>query len=96
MRSDMDYTDKLTPFDGPLTSTRNPTPLSRLCEGLVKTFVTYRAMSAKVNVEATGYSLDDLYQGLYSITRRKSIHPLVQVHKQDGELILIKKGNEIE
>lgn len=92
----MEYEDKLIPYNGPLSSTRHPTSLSRLCEGLIKTFVTYKAMSAKVNVKATGYELEELYQGLYSITRRKSIKPLVRVHKQDGEIILIKKGRKDE
>lgn len=92
----MDYKDKLSPFNGPITTARHPTSLSQMCEGVIKTFIAYRASSAKVHVEKMGYPIEDIYQGLYNITRRKSIKPLVQVHKQDNEIILIKKGNKDE
>lgn len=83
--------DLLEPFCGHVTDTRNATELSRLCEGLVRTFVRNDADKASVSVHLTAYDIDTLYKGLWGTCAKARYRGVVRVHKQDGMLILIRE-----
>ena len=81
----------LEPFPDPVTVSRNGTELSRFCERLLGTFISYKSSQARVRHHETNYSLDILYQGLRNACRKNDFKNLVEVHKRDDELILIRK-----
>ena len=84
----------LEPFDGPIRSTRNGTELSALCEKLVASFVANRASAAKVRCDRCGYGADEMYKCLWQITGKRDWKDLVKVHKQDGDVLLVRKAKE--
>ena len=81
----------LAPADEPISSTRNGTALSRYCEGIVVTFINYRASHAVVKVEEADYGFDQLYWGLRNICKKNDFKNKVEVHKQNGKLMLIQR-----
>lgn len=83
--------DYLEPFHEPVTISRNSTELSRFCEKLVITFIRYQSSTAKVRHYDTEYSLDVLYQGLRNTCKKNDFKDIVEVHKRNGDLILIRK-----
>lgn len=85
----------LIPGDGSdISTTRNATDLSRFCERLVRTFLGYKATSATVVVERTGYDIETLYKSLWGVCARKEFIGKVDVHKQDGQLMLVRRRGE--
>lgn len=86
----------LEPFDETLSTSKHKTRLSHLCESLVFTFIKNKADKARVCAERIqGFEHEELYHGLYTICRRKSLNNLVRVHKQNGQIILVRnKPNE--
>lgn len=87
-----DWTQLLGPVEEPVTLTRNGTPLSRYSEGIVRAFVANRADEAVVLHEKTPYTAAVLYEGLRNVAKKMDYRGLVRVHKQDGKVILIRKG----
>lgn len=83
--------DLLAPCDEPITMTRNSTELSRYSEGIVRTFLKYRASEARIRHELTDYDLDTLYQGLRNVCKKNAFKNIVRVHKQNETLILIRE-----
>ena len=81
----------LEPYNGVLSTTRNGSELTELCEKLVITFIRNGASNARVRKEEIGYGFSDLYSGLYNICRRKAFKELVLVHRQNGDVFLIRK-----
>ena len=82
----------LTPGDGSdVSTTRNSTKLSRFCEQLVKTFLGYKAESATVAIEKTEWDMETLYKGLWNVCARKEFRSLVDAHRQDGQLMLVRR-----
>ena len=81
----------LSPYEGRLKSTRNATELSRFCDELVATFLSHGASMASVRVDLAPYGADALYKGLWNACSKKDYTRRVSVHKQDGELLLIRK-----
>lgn len=82
--------DLLAPIDEPITMTRNATALSRFSERIVVTFLNYRATEARIRHENTDYDLETLYQGLRNVCKKNAFKDVVRVHKQNGQLILIR------
>lgn len=83
----------LEPFNEPVTISRNSTELSRFCERLVVRFIQFRAASAKVKHTKSDFTVDALYSGLRNVCKKNDFKYLVEVHKRDGELILVRKRN---
>ena len=83
--------DLLEPFNELVTISRNSTELSRFCEKLVGAFIRYRSSQARVRHQQTEYSVEVLYQGLRNVCKKNDFKNLVEVHKRNGELILIRK-----
>ena len=81
----------LSPYEGRARSTRNATELSRFCDELLATFLSHGASMASVRVDLAPYGADALYKGLWNACSKKDYRRKVAVHKQDGELILIRK-----
>lgn len=81
----------LAPVDEPITMTRNSTELSRYSEGIVRTFLAYRASEARVRHELSEYDLETLYQGLRNVCKKNAFKNVVRVHKQNDTLILIRE-----
>lgn len=79
------------PFDGHVALSRNATELSLCAEGIVATFVRYRAASATVRWERTPYSIDELCRGLRNVCRKAAFSQLVEVHKTRGQIVLVRK-----
>ena len=84
--------DLLVPCDEPITDTRNATPLSRLSEGIVRSFLENRADSATVRHDMTEYGLDELYEGVRRVCKKNDFKGLVRAHKQNGKLVLLRGG----
>ena len=74
-----------------VSSTRNTTALSSFSERLVCTFLGYGASQATVNVEQTSYDIETLYKGLWNICAKDDFRGKVRVHKQNGQLLLIRE-----
>lgn len=81
----------LEEFDGPTVSVRNPTELSRFCDKLLFTFLTYRAEKASVKVEDTPFGIDVLYKGLWNACLKRAYRGKVSVHKQEDTLVLERR-----
>lgn len=81
----------IEPFDGHVALSRNATELSLCAEGIVATFVRYRAASATVRWERTPYSIDELCRGLRNVCRKAAFSRLVEVHKTRGQIVLVRK-----
>lgn len=81
----------LEPVDQLISSAKNATRLSRLCEGLIHTFLAFKATQARVRDEKIDADPDDLYQSLYAITRRKAIVDRVKVRRHNGKIYLIRR-----
>lgn len=83
--------DFLEPFEGQISSTRNGTPLSALCEKLLATFVRNKAEVATVRCDKCGYESEVMYRCLWQLSRKDSWKHDVIVHKQNGDVLLIRK-----
>lgn len=86
----MDFKDLLVPMDEPISSTRNGTTLSRFSESIIRTFLSSNANEARVRVELTDYSSDQLYEGLRKVTRKNDFKNRLIVHKQNGKIVLLR------
>lgn len=82
----------LEPYDGMVTPSWNETELSRICNSLVITFLNYNATSARVHIEKINYPLDELYQAMWSVCRKKMFKGKVKVKRQSGMLFLVRVG----
>lgn len=82
----------LEAFDGDVSHTRNGTPLSALCESLVSSFVKNHAEAARVRCDKCGYPPDAMYKCLWQITQKDCWRDRVWVHRQNGMILLIRKG----
>lgn len=81
----------LAPIDEPVTMTRNATELSRYSEGIVRTFLRYRASEARIRHEDAKYDLETLYEGIRSVCKKNAFKGIVRVHKQNDTLILLRE-----
>ena len=83
--------DFLEPFDGLVSSTRNGTQLSALCEKLLATFVRNKAEVATVRCDKCGYEPEAMYRCLWQLARKDDWKRSVTVHTQNGDVLLIRK-----
>lgn len=83
----------LEPSEEPIRVVRNPTELSEFCETLVRTFLGYKAVQAKVHWQDTKWNIDEFYKGLRNVCQKNDYKHLVRVHKQQQELVLIRSNN---
>lgn len=77
--------------DEHVSSTRNTTELSSFAERLVKTFLSFGASQATVNTHMTKFDIETLYKGLWNICAKDAFRGRVRVHKQNGQLLLIRE-----
>ena len=81
----------LEPCSAPIFDTRNGTPLSRFCEQIIRCFVENGARQAVVHYELTPYDQATLYAGLRNMTRKSEYRRLVNVHKQEDKIYLLRR-----
>lgn len=89
----MDADDLLVPYEGLITDNRNATPLSRLCESIIATFLSNNAISASVRYELTEYDLETLWMGLRRVSLKSSYRELVRVQKREETILLHRKNH---
>ena len=78
----------IEPYEGPTSITRNSTERSELSERLILTFLNAHATSANVRWERSGFSMEELYRGLWNTCQKDPYKRLVKVHIRNGHLIL--------
>lgn len=81
----------LAPITQALSTTRNTTELSQYCESIVRTFISKKRPHARIVFEKADYDHDALYKGIKSVCRRNEFKNCVSIHKQNGQLILLRK-----
>ena len=86
----MDYESLLEPYDGIVYTSRNSTERSQLANSIVAAFLARPESSMRVNHDLTPYSMDDLYDGLRNVCKKKALRRNVAVHKRDGYLVIKK------
>lgn len=75
----------------PVSLRRNSTELSEFSEALVAAFLDGGAPKAYVRHEKAPHGFEELYRGLYNVTRKKAFRAFVRVHKQNGRIILVRR-----
>lgn len=75
----------------------SPTELSRLCEGMVRTFLSWGAASATVRCDRIPYDREKVYKSLWDTCARRKYLGKVSVHKAGGEMVLVRgrKGGRL-
>ena len=80
----------LRPTSDPMTGARNSTPLSELCERIVRAFLRSGERRAEVAVELTGYGADELYEGLRRTCGRKAYRLRAAAHRR-GQSVMVER-----
>lgn len=81
----------LDDYNEPISTRRRSTELSRFAERLAAAFMASGASTARVRHEQTEYTCERLYKGLYNVSQKKRFKGALLVHKQDGDIVLIRR-----